>query len=109
MVHTAPDAEYGRDEEYVPVQAKAGDLLLIDGLVVHRSAPNRSLQPRPVYTFHIFDRKGRKWDPSNWLQPSAELDFKSLYVWYVVGVIFLTKGYLINIAIGAYFTNLNIN
>lgn len=83
MSHTHPEAKYGADEEYVPVPAKSGDLLLIDGLVVHRSAPNRSPYPRPVYTFHVFDRgtinEPRTWDPKNWLQPSAELGFKSLY------------------------------
>lgn len=83
MSHTHPEAKYGADEEYVPVPAKSGDLLLIDGLVVHRSAPNRSPYPRPVYTFHVFDRgtinEPRTWDPNNWLQPSAELGFKSLY------------------------------
>ena len=78
MVHTHPDAKYGGT--FVTVPARAGSCVVIDGLVVHRSAPNRSPHPRPIYTFHMFDRAGgREWDRRNWLQPTPQLPFPSLY------------------------------
>ncbi|XP_075550175.1 phytanoyl-CoA dioxygenase domain-containing protein 1-like isoform X2 [Dermacentor variabilis] len=43
---------------------------------------NETFVPVPVfkaYTFHIIDRDGATYSPENWLQPSEELPFPSLY------------------------------
>lgn len=78
MEHSNPDFSYSG--QFVPCPAPKGSVVLIDGLVVHRSSPNRSEKPRPIYTFHVFDQ-GRpcRWDERNWLQPTTELAFPSLY------------------------------
>lgn len=57
----------------------SGTLILISGLVVHRSEPNRSSKSRHVYTFHVVDVSGGKYSPENWLQPSEKLPFPNIY------------------------------
>lgn len=44
----------------------AGDLVLIHGLVVHKSADNLSPKSRHAYTMHIVERKNTVWNPENW-------------------------------------------
>lgn len=58
----------------VPAVCKPGDLVLIDGLVIHQSAPNTSNKPRMAYTFHILDGIAH-WSPENWLQPTETGNF----------------------------------
>jgi hypothetical protein len=54
------------EEEYVSVPVKAGSVLLIHGLVFHRSRVNYSSNSRNVYTFHIYDAGESKWSSENW-------------------------------------------
>lgn len=56
----------------------AGDLVLIDGAVVHRSAKNLSDKPRHAFTFHLVETAGCTYRKTNWLQPSKESPFKKL-------------------------------
>uniref|UniRef100_A0A8C2FNI1 Phytanoyl-CoA dioxygenase domain-containing protein 1 n=1 Tax=Cyprinus carpio TaxID=7962 RepID=A0A8C2FNI1_CYPCA len=56
-----------------------GGAVLIHGEVVHRSAANTSDASRHVYTFHIMESQNTIWSPENWLQPTEELPFPSLY------------------------------
>lgn len=52
---------------YVPVEVKSGTLVLLHGLLPHKSYPNRSEQPRNAYTLHVIE--GEYHYPSdNWLQ-----------------------------------------
>lgn len=67
------------DKRYVPAVAKKGSCVLIHGLVVHKSAPNKSQKPRPIYTVHIYDQEGCEWSKENMLQPTERLPFPSLY------------------------------
>ncbi|XP_076842437.1 phytanoyl-CoA dioxygenase domain-containing protein 1 isoform X2 [Brachyhypopomus gauderio] len=74
----------GRDQNYddslfVPAPVKKGGLVLIHGEVVHRSDANTSNTSRHVYAFHIMESKNTQWSPENWLQPTEELPFPSLY------------------------------
>ena len=78
MAFTKPDADFS-DETLIPVPANSGDCLLIDGLTVHASEPNKSDNARWVYTFHCYDRAKGDWDPANWLQPTERGAFASLY------------------------------
>ena len=50
----------------MPVEVKAGSLLLIHGEVLHRSKVNLSPKSRNVYTFHVFDAGVSKWSNENW-------------------------------------------
>lgn len=76
------DTEFGEkkpeSEEYVPGEVKAGDLVLIHGNLLHKSEKNTSLKGRIIYTFHVIEGEGRKYDKRNWLQPPKE-GFTKLY------------------------------
>ncbi|KAL7634144.1 UNVERIFIED_CONTAM: hypothetical protein RMT77_015472 [Armadillidium vulgare] len=65
--------------KYVSVPVKRGTLVLIDGQVDHMSAKNTSKNSRHIYTFHIIEKEGVKWDERNWLQPTDLLPFTELY------------------------------
>ncbi|XP_058015195.1 phytanoyl-CoA dioxygenase domain-containing protein 1 isoform X2 [Ahaetulla prasina] len=67
------------DCRFVPVPAGKGDLVLIHGEVVHKSEANYSQESREVYTFHLMEAKDAVWSAENWLQPTPELPFPSLY------------------------------
>mmetsp|Transcript_22176 Transcript_22176/g.89744 ORF Transcript_22176/g.89744 Transcript_22176/m.89744 type:complete len:292 (-) Transcript_22176:337-1212(-) len=56
-----------------------GDLILIHGAVLHRSAANRSQRTRLAYTFHIIESKDCLWSPQNWLQRAPEAPFPSIF------------------------------
>ncbi|XP_061554360.1 phytanoyl-CoA dioxygenase domain-containing protein 1 isoform X6 [Phycodurus eques] len=72
------EQEYDGDK-FVPVEVKKGGAVLIHGQVVHRSAENASEDSRHVYTFHLMEAQDTRWSPDNWLQPTEELPFPSLY------------------------------
>ncbi|KAI0388461.1 phytanoyl-CoA dioxygenase [Xylariaceae sp. FL0594] len=75
-----PGEEYGEDEkkegeeegEYVMGEVKAGSLVLIHGNLLHKSERNTSQKGRIIYTFHVIEGDGTKYDERNWLQPPAE-------------------------------------
>jgi phytanoyl-CoA hydroxylase len=56
MVHD-PEVEAGEpaESEYIMAPVSAGDLVLIHGLVFHKSGPNRSPHSRWIYTFHMIE------------------------------------------------------
>ena len=68
-----------RDEQFVRVPVKKGDMVLIHGKVVHRSAANESEKPRWIYTFHAYDKGRAVYSPANWLQMKENNSFMSLY------------------------------
>ena len=51
----------------VPVEVKAGTLVVFHGLLPHYSAPNRSAVSRHAYTLHATDASSL-YSPHNWLQ-----------------------------------------
>lgn len=72
--------EQNHDEKrFIPAPVKKGGAILIQGEVVHRSAENTSDHSRHVYAFHIMESENTSWSPENWLQPTDELPFPSLY------------------------------
>ncbi|XP_064457752.1 phytanoyl-CoA dioxygenase domain-containing protein 1-like isoform X3 [Ornithodoros turicata] len=64
---------------YIPKSHLNGSCVVIHGNVVHKSEKNTSQHPRPAYTFHIIDRHCSVYSPENWLQPTEDLPFPSLY------------------------------
>ncbi|KAI1738072.1 phytanoyl-CoA dioxygenase [Xylaria scruposa] len=76
--------EYGeskkgeKDGEYVLGEVKAGSLVLIHGNLLHKSERNTSQKGRIIYTFHVIEGEGTRYDERNWLQPPAE-GFTRLY------------------------------
>ncbi|XP_055949470.1 phytanoyl-CoA dioxygenase domain-containing protein 1-like [Argiope bruennichi] len=65
-------------DKYLPIPAKKGDLVLIHGSVLHKSARNNTDKPRIVYTFHAVE-KTSKWSDLNWVQATEKLPFPSIY------------------------------
>jgi phytanoyl-CoA hydroxylase len=69
---TAAVLEVLDDEPYpaeglVPLEARRGTLVLLDGALPHRSGPNLSDKPRHAYTIHAIDGSA-EYLPDNWLQ-----------------------------------------
>lgn len=79
-----PGGEYGEkdgqneDGEYKMGEVKAGSLVLIHGNLLHKSEKNLSQKGRIIYTFHVIEGEGTKYDERNWLQPPAD-GFTRLY------------------------------
>ncbi|NWR33869.1 PHYD1 protein, partial [Tachuris rubrigastra] len=67
------------DNQFIPLPIKKGGLILIHGEVVHKSELNSSESSRHAFTFHVMEAKGTSWSQENWLQPTPELPFPSLY------------------------------
>ncbi|HVS13673.1 MAG TPA: phytanoyl-CoA dioxygenase family protein [Thermoanaerobaculia bacterium] len=59
-------------EGLVPLEVPQGTLVLLHGLLPHRSAPNRSERSRHAYTLHAVEREAH-YPADNWLQRSPEL------------------------------------
>jgi phytanoyl-CoA hydroxylase len=55
------------DPAMVPLEAKAGTLVLLHGLLPHASGPNRSDKSRHAYSVHLIDGKA-DYPADNWLQ-----------------------------------------
>ena len=65
------------EEQKVPVEAKAGTLVIFDGRAPHMSAANRSPKSRHAYTLHVIDQNCR-YPAKNWLQRSADLPLRGV-------------------------------
>lgn len=61
------DAEPWPEDELVPLEVKKGSLILLDGLLPHRSFENRSPRSRHAYTLHLIHADA-KYSAGNWLQ-----------------------------------------
>ena len=61
------DAEPYPTAGLVPLEAKRGTLVLLDGALPHRSGPNLSDKPRHAYTIHAIDGIA-EYLSDNWLQ-----------------------------------------
>jgi phytanoyl-CoA hydroxylase len=57
-------------DEAIPLEVKAGTLVVLHGNLPHYSAPNRSPHSRHAYTLHAVDARAR-YAPTNWLQRPA--------------------------------------
>ncbi|KAJ2394781.1 hypothetical protein GGI05_001881 [Coemansia sp. RSA 2603] len=64
-------------KECVPLQVKAGSLVLIHGQLLHRSSHNHSDRSRWIYTFHIVEGS-YEYDARNWLQMPAAAELTKL-------------------------------
>jgi phytanoyl-CoA hydroxylase len=54
----------------LPLEVRAGTLVVFHGLLPHYSAPNRSAQSRHAYTLHVTDAR-TAYASSNWIQRTA--------------------------------------
>jgi NADH-quinone oxidoreductase subunit K len=63
------------DPRLVPLEAPAGSVVLLHGLLPHRSGANRSDRSRHAYSVHLID-EGARYPADNWLQRPAELPLR---------------------------------
>ncbi|TVQ56512.1 MAG: phytanoyl-CoA dioxygenase family protein [Rhodobacteraceae bacterium] len=59
----------------VALEAPEGALVVLHGLVPHRSGPNLSARSRLAYALHVVDRAAA-WSPDNWLKRAPEMPFR---------------------------------
>jgi len=69
------DAEPWPEEELVPLEVKKGSLILLHGLLPHRSLENKSSKSRHAYTLHLIGG-GAKYPADNWLQRSQSMPLR---------------------------------
>jgi phytanoyl-CoA hydroxylase len=62
-------------ESLVPLEAPAGTLILLDGLLPHMSYPNNSPKSRHAYTLHVIEGDS-VYAVGNWLQRGPELPLR---------------------------------
>ena len=61
------------EEEFVPLETKAGSLVVIHGSIVHMSKMNSGNRDRNVYTWHMVN-KNAEWSKENWIQATPFKD-----------------------------------
>ena len=69
------DAEPWPEEELVPLEVKKGSLILLHGLLPHRSLENRSPKSRHAYTLHLISANSR-YSEEIWLQRPASMSLR---------------------------------
>lgn len=60
------------------LEAPEGTLVILHGLVPHRSGPNLSSRSRMAYALHVVDRAAR-WSPDNWLKRGPDAPFRGFH------------------------------
>lgn len=59
----------------VAIEAPEGTMVVLHGLLPHRSAPNRSGRSRLAYALHVVDRAAH-WSEDNWLRRAPGMPFR---------------------------------
>jgi phytanoyl-CoA hydroxylase len=70
------DSEPWPEDQLVPLEVKKGSLILLPGLLPHKSLANRSARSRQAYTLHLIDASSN-YPADNWLQRPARMPLKS--------------------------------
>lgn len=65
---------------FVATPVRPGDLIIIHGLVVHRSAMNKSQKRRLSYTFHAYDKARTSYRDDGWCQDNGTGTFLTVSV-----------------------------
>jgi phytanoyl-CoA hydroxylase len=63
------------EEELIPLEVSKGTLVVLHGLLPHRSLENRSDKSRHAYTLHVISAKS-DYPKNNWLQRSADMPLR---------------------------------
>jgi len=75
MAFETYDSTPWAENELVPLEVSKGSLILLHGLLPHRSFENRSARSRHAYTLHLIGRDA-KYPGDNWLQRSDNAPFR---------------------------------
>ena len=71
------DPEPWPEDELVPLEVSKGSLIVLDGLLPHRSYENRSPRSRHAYTLHLIHADAH-YSKENWLQRGGVTGFTGL-------------------------------
>lgn len=63
------------EERLVPLEVRKGTLILLHGLLPHKSLENKSARSRHAYTLHLISGNS-SYPPDNWLQRSASMPLR---------------------------------
>jgi phytanoyl-CoA hydroxylase len=63
------------EAELVPLEVTKGTVIVLHGLLPHRSLENKSNKSRNAYTLHVISRKSA-YPSNNWLQRSAQMPLR---------------------------------
>jgi phytanoyl-CoA hydroxylase len=63
------------EERLVPLQVEKGSLIILNGLLPHKSLANRSTKSRHAYTLHVISSDVH-YPQDNWLQRSPEMPLR---------------------------------
>lgn len=66
-----PSPAYNRDD-FVPLEVKAGSLVVLHGELIHQSFENQSPKSRHAYSLHAVDTEGCQWASDNWIRRKVE-------------------------------------
>ncbi|XP_044488051.1 phytanoyl-CoA dioxygenase [Mangifera indica] len=66
-----PSPSYDQ-KDFVPVEVKAGSLVVIHGDLIHQSFENQSSKSRHAYSLHVVDTDGCKWAQENWIRRKVQ-------------------------------------
>ncbi|WOG89010.1 hypothetical protein DCAR_0208246 [Daucus carota subsp. sativus] len=72
-----PSPSYDQ-KDFIPIEVKAGTLVVIHGNLIHQSFENQSSTSRHAYSLHVVDTDGCKWAAENWIR--RNVDPEPLYV-----------------------------
>ncbi|RAL38015.1 hypothetical protein DM860_000709 [Cuscuta australis] len=59
-------------KDFVPIEVKAGTLIVIHGDLIHQSFENESEKSRHAYSVHVVDTDGCKWSEDNWIRRKTD-------------------------------------
>jgi len=69
------DSRSWPEEQLVPLEVRKGSLIVLNGLLPHKSLANRSSRSRHAYSLHIINGQSR-YSEDNWLQRPAEMPLR---------------------------------
>jgi phytanoyl-CoA hydroxylase len=72
VLDATPWPAFGRENGYVPLEAKQGTLVVLHGLLPHLSGANTSDRSRHAYALHVVEA-GACYPADNWLQRAPEM------------------------------------
>lgn len=67
------------EDRLVPLEVTKGSLIVLHGLLPHKSLANRSPRSRHAYTLHLIDANGR-YAQDNWLQRPVEMPLRGFEI-----------------------------
>ncbi|XP_022998431.1 phytanoyl-CoA dioxygenase [Cucurbita maxima] len=59
-------------KDFMPIEVRAGSLVVIHGDLIHQSFENHSPKSRHAYSLHVVDTEGCVWAPDNWIRRKVQ-------------------------------------